>query len=180
MKKCFALLLALLFAAAANLHLCVRLSAPDGALSEWYTPACLGRGQLAWRAAAEELLPDTARWPKTSPRLALSLRPPGRDPPAASDWLLLQTEGIARMDGLYANGVFLGCTEDRQALKNALQQQLSLARPPGAVSGRYTEQLALRTVYSRTDCAISTEDLCLLVGGLVPVIYCDRAGRVLA
>ena len=180
MKKCFLLFLSLLFAAAANLHLCVRLCTPDGACSEGYALPGLARGLLAARAAAEELLPGAAQMPETRACLSLSLRSPGRDPPSLSDWLLRKTEGVVLLQGLTANGLFLGCTEDREALEQALLQQLSGASPPGAVAGRYTGQLALREVYTRPDRAASIEDLCLLVGGLVPVIYTDSAGRIVA
>ena len=177
MKKAICMILALLLTAAAQLHLCARVSVEGETLPALFSLRAVGRGAAAALAAADEILTDRGGPPGWSVGLALSLRPPSGDASPVSDRLLRAAQGVVLREGTYVNGLYIGCVSDGEALREALRVQLYGNRPPGAVSGRYAEQIELRPVYTRPGAEISVEDACLLVTGLVPVIYMDGEGR---
>lgn len=179
MKQMICMILALLFAAAANLHICARLS-PSGAepAGAFSLSACV-RGIRAAEAAAAELSDELGAPPGQGLRLGLSLRPPSEDAGPVSDFLLRQTEGVAMAEGCTVSGEYIGCTAEGDKLREALRRQIFGTRPPGAVSGRFTEEIDIRPVYTRPGHESSAEDLCMLVTGLVPVIYTDGEGNTI-
>lgn len=178
MNKAICMILALLLTAAANLHICAELrrseTAPEGPFSLF---ACV-RGIRAAEAAAEELTDRQGAPPGLQARLALSLRPPSEDAGPISDVLLRQTEGVALCEGCTAGGVYIGCTAEGDKLREALRRHIFGTRPPGAVSGHFAQEVELRPVYTRAGRERSAEDLCLLVTGLVPVMYTDGEGKL--
>ncbi len=171
------MILALLLTAAANLHLCARLRAGDGETLGTYSFAACLRGIRAAEAAADEITAKQGAPPGTGLRLTLSLRPPSEDARPVSDALLRSTEGVAVCEACRVNGLYLGCTAEGEALREALRRHIFGTRPPGAVSGRYTEEIELRPVYTRPGLETDAGDLCLLVTGLVPVMYTDEEGK---
>ena len=176
MKKAICLILALLFAAGANLHLCARVSAGDETAAGVFSLAALVRGVFAAEAAAAEL--TEARPPGLRVRPALSLRPPSEEAAAVSDLLLRHTEGVAVRTGCRVDGVWLGCTAEGEELAEALRRHIFGTRPPGALSGHFDGELELAPVYTRPGRETSPGDLCMLVTGLLPVIYTDPSGAV--
>lgn len=175
-KKAVCLILALLFAAAANLHLCARLSVGGETAGELFSPLAVVRGVRAADAAAAELTqarpPGLKLWP------ALSLRPPSESAAAVSDLLLRHTEGVAVRTGCRVDGQYIGCTADGEALAEALRRYIFGTRPPGALSGHFDGTVELAPVYTRPGRETSPADLCMLVTGLLPVIYTDPTGAV--
>lgn len=178
MKKAICMILALLMTAAAQLHLCARVSVGGEALPYLFSLSAVARGAAAARAAADEIRTDGDGPPGMTVRFGLSARPPTGDAAPLSDRLLRAAGGVVLRDGVCVNGLYIGCVADGEKLREALRVQLYGNRPPGAVSGRYTEQIELRPLYTRPDREISTEDACMLVTGLSPVIYMDEEGKV--
>ena len=176
MKKAIWLILALLLAAAANLHLCARLSAGGETAEGLFSLAAAGRGLLAAEAAASEL--TEARPPGLRLRLALSPAPPSEDAGRVSDLLLRHTDGVVLREGCSAGGWYLGCTAEGEELREGLRRYIFGTRPPGALSGRFSGQVEIAPVYTRSGRESTPEDLCMLVTGMIPVIYTDPSGAV--
>ena len=174
------LILALLLAAAANLHVGAVLSAWDGAPEEFVSLGACVRGVRAAEAAAAEITGEAGAPPGLESHLILSLRSPPADAGAVSDRLLRQTPGVALREACRVNGLYIGCTAEGDKLREALRRQIFSTRPPGAVSGRYTEEIDIRPVYTRPGRESTAGDLCMLVAGLAPVMYTDGEGRVVA
>ena len=179
MKKAICMILALLLTASANLHVCARLGAEDAASERFSLWAC-ARAVRAAEAAADELSDELGAPPGQKLYLTLSLRPPSEDAAALCDALLRQTPGVERSEGCRADGLYLGCTAEGDRLREALRRYIFGTRPPGALSGRFDGTIELAPVYTRRGCERSAEDLCMLVTGLLPVIYTDSEGRVVA
>lgn len=179
MKQKLALgVLALLLTVGANLHLCRHVSVSGAEVDGSFSPDGLDRAVLTAERTAEELLPGEAALPAYRLRYSLSLRPAEDDTAALSDALLRGTDGLCVEDAVFVNGVALGHVADGAALEEALRVQLYAGRPSGAVNGRYTEEIALRGVYTRAGTETKMEDMLLLVGGMCPVLYTDAEGRV--
>ena len=166
MKKAIWLILALLLAAAANLHLCARLSAGGETAEDLFSLAAAGRGLLA--AASGLRL-----------RLALSPAPPSEDVGRVSDLLLRHTDGVVLREGCSAGGWYLGCTAEGEELREGLRRYIFGTRPPGALSGHFDGELSFAPVYTRPGRESTPEDLCLLVTGMLPVVYTDPSGAAL-
>ena len=115
--------------------------------------------------------------PKLSTRLGLSLRPPEGSAAQLSDAVLRETAGVELLDGVFVNSVPLGCVEDGDVLKAELRAYLTITMPNSAVSGTYSEELALRHVYTRAGAAVSYDDMVQLVSGMAPVVFTDADGR---
>lgn len=179
MKKGICTILALLMTAAANLHVCARLCAEDGETAEASSLVACVRGIRAAEAAADEITERQGAPPGIRLKLALA-RAPSEDAAAVSDFLLRRTEGVVLREGCRVNGLYLGCTAEGDELREALRRHIFGTRPPGAVSGRYTGEIDIRPVYTRPGRESTAEDLCLLVTGLVPVMYTDGEGKVVA
>ncbi len=173
------MILALLLTASANLHVCAVLSTDGGAAGPFSMDACV-RGLRAAEAAANEITERQGAPPGLQARLRLSLAPPAEEAAAASDFLLRQTPGVAVAEACRVNGLYIGCTAEGDKLREALRRHIFGTRPPGAVSGRYTEEIDIRPIYTRPGRESPAEDLCMLVTGLVPVMYVDGEGRVVA
>ncbi|MBQ5977599.1 MAG: hypothetical protein IJL51_05650 [Oscillospiraceae bacterium] len=180
MKKGICMILALLLTASANLHVCARLSADSGAVSELFSMGAVVRGLRAAEAAAAELSDGLGAPPGLKASLVLSLPPPSDAAGGVSDFLLRQTPGVALRAACRVNGLYIGCTAEEDKLREALRRHIFGTRPPGAVSGRYTEEIEIRPVYTRPGRESTAEDLCMLVTGLVPVMYTDGEGKVIA
>lgn len=180
MKKAICMILALLLTAAANLHVCLRLSGDEAAPEGLYSLYACTRGIRAAEAAAAELSDEQGAPPGLEAKLVLSLPPPSEDAGPVSDNLLRRTPGVALREGCSVNGLYLGCTAEGDKLREALRRHIFGSRPPGAVSGRFTEDIDIRPVYTRAGRESTAEDLCMLVTGLVPVMYSDGEGRVVA
>ena len=169
----FALLLALL----ANTHLYCRVSVNGETVEGRFSPWQHDGGLLAAASAAEEILPGQTVLPKLSTRLGLSLRPPEGSAAQLSDAVLRETAGVELLDGVFVNSVPLGCVEDGDVLKAELRAYLTITMPNSAVSGTYSEELALRHVYTRAGAAVSYDDMVQLVSGMAPVLFTDADGR---
>lgn len=180
MKKTICLILALLLAAAANLQVCAYLPAEDGLPEALVSLGACVRGIRAAEAAAAEMTDEQGAPPGLETHLVLALHPPSTDAGPVSDRLLRQTPGVVLREACRVNGLYIGCTAEGDKLREALRRQIFSTRPPGAVSGRYTEEIDIRPVYTCRGRESSAEDLCMLVTGLVPVMYTDGDGRVVA
>ena len=89
------------------------------------------------------------------------------------------------LSGKYQRGEIITelqlCSElgvSRTPIREALRRHIFGTRPPGAVSGHFAQEIELRPVYTRAGRERSAEDLCLLVTGLVPVMYTDGEGKL--
>lgn len=180
MKKGICMILALLLTASANLHVCAVLSADSGAGSELFSLGACVRGLRAAEAAANEITERQGAPPGLQARLRLSLAPPAEASTEVSDFLLRLTPGVAVAEACRVNGLYIGCTAEGDKLREALRRHIFGTRPPGAVSGRYTEEIDICSVYTRPGRESTAEDLCALVTGLVPVMYTDGEGKVIA
>ena len=180
MKKGICMILALLLTASANLHVCARLSEDSGAVSELFSLGACVRGLRAAEAAAAELSDGLGAPPGLKAGLVLSVPPPTTEVGKVSDFLLRHTPGVALRAACRVNGLYIGCTAEEDKLREALRRHIFGTRPPGAVSGRYTEEISIHPVYTRPGRESTAEDLCMLVTGLVPVMYTDGEGKVIA
>lgn len=178
MKQAVCLMLALLFAAAANLRVCARLSAGDGDAEGLFSLGAAVRGFRAAEAAAAELTESRGAPPGIRTSLALSFRPPSGNAGAVSDFILRRTPGVALGTGCRVDGQLLGCTAEAETLAEALRAYIFGTRPPGALSGHFDGEVELVPVYTRPGREVSPEDLCMLVTGMLPVIYTDPDGAV--
>ena len=172
------MILALLLTASANLHVWAVLSADEGAAGPFSLGACV-RGLRAAEAAADEITERQGAPPGVRWKLAVAPAP-SEDAAEVSDLLLRHTEGVVLAEACRVNGVYIGCTAEGEKLREALRRHIFGTRPPGAVSGRYTEEIDIRPVYTRPGREKTAEDLCLLVTGLAPVMYVDGEGKVVA
>ena len=179
MKKAIGMILALLLTASANLQICARLSADDSAESRVCSLGACVRGLRAAEAAAGEITERQGAPPGIRWKLAVALSP-SEEAAEVSDFLLRHTEGVAVCEGCRVNGLYLGCTAEGDKLREALRRHIFGTRPPGAVSGRYTEEIDIRPVYTRPGRESPAEDLCLLITGLAPVMYTDGEGKLVA
>ncbi len=180
MKKGICMILALLLTASANLHVCARLSEDSGAVSELFSLGACVRGLRAAEAAAAELSDGLGAPPGLKASLVLSLPPPTTEVGKVSDFLLRHTPGVALCEACSINGLYIGCTAEGEKLREALRRHIFGTRPPGAVSGRYTEEIDIRPVYTRPGRESPAEDLRLLITGLAPVMYTDGEGKIVA
>ncbi len=168
----FALLMVLL----ANTHLTCRVSVNGEAVEGRFSPWIYDRGVLAAVSAAEEILQGQTVLPNLRTSLGLSLRPPAGSTAELSNAVLCSTPGVELLDGVFVNSVPLGCVEDGNMLKAKLRVYLYMTMPISAVSGTYSEELAVRPVYTRAGRAVSYEDMVQLVSGMAPVIFTAADG----
>ena len=98
--------------------------------------------------------------------------------PEVSDLLLRHTDGVVLREGCSAGGWYLGCTAEGEELREGLRRYIFGTRPPGALSGHFSGQVEIAPVYTRSGRESTPEDLCMLVTGMIPVIYTDPSGAV--
>ena len=180
MNKGLCLLLALLFALAAQLSPGWEARVEDEAAGGTYSLSAVILGLRAAEAAADELLGRQGAPPGLRLRLRLTLRPPSREAGAVADLLLRRTPGVLRGEGCFVNGALLGCAADGEALREALRRHIFATRPPGALSGHYAQAVELRPVYTRAGRAREAAELCSQVSALVPVLHTDAEGRIVS
>ena len=180
MKKAFCLLLALLLMAAAQLHLCARVSVDGEELPDKLSLSALFCAREAAAAAADEILTTDGAPPGVETRWCLSLSPPSQDAAPLSDLLLRHTEGVAVLYSGSVDGFPVACVSDRERLCEALRRQLYANRPAGAIHARYAEPIDVRPLYTRPDRESSVEDACLWITGMSRALYTDEDGRLIA
>lgn len=178
MKKAICLLLALLLMAAAQLHLCARVSVDGEELPDKLALSALLRARETANATADEILTTDGAPPGVETRWRLSLAPPSQDASPLSDLLLRHTEGLAVLYAGAVDGFPVACVSDRERLCEALRRQLYANRPAGAVHARYAEQIDVRAVYTRPDRESSVDEACLWITGMSQALYTDGDGRL--
>ena len=176
-RRSLLLLPALLFFLAANLNLCCRV-AVDG---EWtkarYSLADARRGELAARAAAEEICPRAAVLPRIEERLTLSFRPGNSGSRGLSARILARVSGVSALYAVRAEGERFGLVEDRERLEERLRAALYSSMPEGAVHARFAEAVELAPVYGRSGSASPPTELAKAVAQIVPAVFTDREGQ---
>jgi len=144
-----------------------------------YSPRALHLARLTASRAAEEIVPGGAL-PRLRASWRLSLRQPEDSVPALSRAFLSRIPGVAIRSEVRVNGVALGTVADGEALKEALHVNLYVGRPAAAVSSRYTEELSIAPVFTRSDRGMDESRMLQLIGNLCPVMYVDREGKIIA
>ena len=178
MKRGFWLIPALLLAALCWLRPGLRLSVNGERMEGAISPSAALRGLRAAEEAAAELQRGEEAPPALRLLPALTLAPPSEDAAAAADFVLRRTAGVVVREGCRADGIWLGCTDEGDRLREALRRHIFGTRPPGALSGHFSGQVEIAPVYTRSGRESPPEDLCMLVTGMIPVIYTDGEGGV--
>ncbi|MBR0208509.1 MAG: hypothetical protein IJQ43_06400 [Oscillospiraceae bacterium] len=171
------LALALLFFLTANLHLCCRVGVDGEWTPERYSLADARRGELAARAAAEEICPHGARLPRLEERLALSFRPPDGASRELSARILARVSGVSRLYAVSAEGCRFGTVADRGRLEERLRAALYAAMPVGATHARFEHGVEITPVYGRCGSEMSPSDVATAVAQVVPAVFTDREGQ---
>ena len=169
----FALLLGLL----ANTHMVCRVSINGEKAEGSYSPWTHDRGLLAAVKAADEITAGEPALPVVRTDYGLSLRPATGSAAELSGAVLDSTRGIELLDAVYVNSVPLGKVEDGERLMAKLRGYLLYTMPTSAVSGTFSEELSVRTVYTRSGAETGYDDMILLVSGMAPAIYTDPEGN---
>lgn len=169
----FALLLVLL----ANTHMACRVSINGVTAEGSFSPWAHDRGLLAAARAADEILPGSTHLPELDTAYTLSLRPPAGSAAELSDAVLRSTEGVELLEGVFVNSVPLGKVENGDKLLERLRAYLYNTMPTAAVSGTFSEELAIRPLYTRAGSATDYDDMVLLVSGMAPAVYIDPEGN---
>lgn len=145
-----------------------------------YSPRALHLARLAASRAAEEIIPGGGALPRLRASWRLSLRQPEDSVPALTRAFLSRIPGVTIRSEVRVNGVALGTVADGEALKEALHVNLYVGRPAAAVSSRYTEELSIAPVFTRSDRGMDESRMLQLIGNLCPVMYVDREGKIIA
>ena len=145
-----------------------------------YSPRALYLARLTASRAAEEIVPGGGALPGLRQHWGLSLRQPEDAVPALSRAFLSRIPGVTTRYEVRVNGVALGTVADGEALKEALRVNLYVDRPLAAVSSRYTEELTIAPVFSRSSRGLDESSMLQLIRNLCPVMYVDREGKIIA
>ena len=145
-----------------------------------YSPHALHLARLTASRAAEEIVPGGGALPQLRQRWRLSLRQPENGVSALTHAFLSRIPGVATRYEVRVNGVALGTVADAESLKEALRVNLYVGRPAAAVSSRYTEELSIAPVFTRSDRGMDESRMLQLIGNLCPVMYVDREGKIIA
>ena len=86
--------------------------------------------------------------------------------------------GVKLAQGVFINGVFLGCVADGPELFSRLRGFIESQMPSAAVFGNISGEVKVRPIYSRTNQEVDYEDMVLLISGMAPVIYTDKNGKL--
>ena len=175
-RKLIVLGLALTLSVLANLRPGCAVEGADGC----YSPRALRLGRLAASRAAEEIVPGGGALPRLRESWRLSLRQPEDSVPALTRAFLSRIPGVVTRSEVRVNGVSLGTVADGEALKEALRVNLYVGRPAAAVSSRYTEELTIAPVFSRSSRGLDESSMLQLIRNLCPVMYVDREGKIIA
>ncbi len=177
-KRWLLLGLALLAVLAANLRPAYRVSVNGERLPGVYSLRETERCARTARAAAEEILDNSAPSPEMRRRFALGFGAPCGDTALLTDALLRSVKGIAVSDEVIVNGTRLGTVEDGDYLRAALAYYIDGQMPTAAVSGNISGRLELRRVYTRAGGDTPYRDMVLLITGMAPVVYVDARGKL--
>lgn len=177
-KKLALGIFALLFALGSNMDLCCRVWVNGCEMPGLYSPFAVDKSRTVASAAAEEIVSGPAASPAVSQRLALSLRPAEGDGRVLSDAALRSVTGVKLAQGVFINGVFLGCVADGPELFSRLRGFIESQMPSAAVFGNISGEVKVRPIYSRTNQEVDYEDMVLLISGMAPVIYTDKSGKL--
>lgn len=169
---------ALLFALGSNMDLCCRVWVNGCEMPGLYSPFAVDKSRTVASAAAEEIVSGPAASPAVSRRLALSLHPAEGDGRVLSDAALRSVTGVKLAQGVFINGVFLGCVADGPDLFSRLRGFIESQMPSAAVFGNISGEVKVRPIYSRTNQEVDYEDMVLLISGMAPVIYTDKNGKL--
>ena len=141
MKRWVWLIPALLLAALCWLRPGLRLSVNGERMEGAISPSAALRGLRAAEEAAAELQQGEEAPPALRLLPALTLAPPSEDAAAAADFVLRRTAGVVVREGCRADGIWLGCTDEGDRLREALRRHIFGTRPPGALSGHFSGQV---------------------------------------
>lgn len=169
---------ALLFALGSNMDLCCRVWVNGCEMPGLYSPFAVDKSRTVASAAAEEI-DFRARCKPCGVAEACPVSAPAEgDGRVLSDAALRSVTGVKLAQGVFINGVFLGCVADGPELFSRLRGFIESQMPSAAVFGNISGEVKVRPIYSRTNQEVDYEDMVLLISGMAPVIYTDKNGKL--
>lgn len=177
LKKSFILFFALAFTLCSHLRASCDFTVDGRRIDTGCSLKAASLAHTAALAAAEEILPGAASLPDYSRHLRLTFSRPAEKAPLLTDALLCAADGVMRGSCIYVDGLRLGAVEDAEDFRAEFSRYIDNTLPTWANSG-FVRGLSLTPRYTRSEFALSNDDMILLVTGLSPVMYTDGMGRI--